>query len=657
MRKDKEITTIAKQSSAITDAYLQYTQYTSSCWERTIAILRKEALDKGQPFGKRCPGGLNLKRICGIDFFQQIDEKHPERVVDALQFIFEHPVVLNKETYFGVSFISTFVENENKPGEYLLEFTNNVIRHYLVDDLSVEYDANLVILFRTSSAPILYKKACMFINSAIGFFDMTEDQIRLTFSIDTISDPVNLQRQKIKEISNLPIVKSGIYGRFDDLGKFLQRGLDEIENAYKEGKCPFFLSKEISKAKKTTGKRGKPQYEYSVRFYIISPEDNETAGDVEIEDAVIVEELPLKSEVSKLQAPAIEAEIPFGYDESVLNISLQKFREEITEIFRVPKASYAKSYIAQISSMVKERYASYPTLPSALLAWIEYTRKIVVADKKGPLDLLKMVQSKIERNCHVYYASDKNKSKKMRLYAKGDLTPIFPLGALSLGEEKEIISKDSTFFDLVGKELGLGENVVRKELESFYSEREENDERYYETLNDVVKAFTEWLYPNSSSTPTGVNEQRKENKASGSKSEQMPPKARQGKWEGEDAVVYDSVEAEVAALKINTNWRTVVLDRFKFMRRDENTLDEYIDKWALEVRGSGRKHSCLGDAKEHFTKRMIIEEEKSKNNKNNYGTDNNNGYRTREDILQGGVNIIRELRSEGSKPKRELPVV
>lgn len=342
--------------------------------------------------------------------------------------------------------------------------------------------------------------------------------------------------------------------------------------------------------------------------------------DIEVEDAVIVEELPLAPEPIKSQAPAIEAEIPFECDESDLNNSLRKFRDEITEIFRKGKATYTKQYIAQISSMVKERYVAYPTLPSAILAWIEFTRKIVEADKKEPLDLLRMVQPKIEKYCHVYYASNKNIAKKRRLYEKDDLTPIFPLGALSLGEEKDIISKDSTFFELICKDHGLSEDVVRKDLESFYSDREKNGDSYCETLGDVVKAFTEWLYPNSSSTPTGINEQRKGNKVSGSKSEQMPPKVRQGKWEGEDAVIYDSVEAYAAVLKINTNWRTVVLDRFKFMRGDEKALDEYIDKWALEVRSRGLKHSCLGDVKDHFTNKMIIEEEKFNKNKNGYGT-------------------------------------
>lgn len=503
MPKVTDITTNAKQSSIVTDALQQYTKYTLNCWERTVAILRKEALDKDQPFGKRCPGGLNLKRICGIDFFRQIDDKHPERVADELLYIFEHPLVAKKKTYFGMAFISLFVENPEKSGEYLIEFTPSVIQHYLAGDLSVEYDANLVTSFKSSAAPILYKKACMLANGADGYFELTEDQIRLTFSIDTIDDLDHLKDKKIKDTSRLPIIYSDSYQRFDHLFTWLiQPGITEIESAYKDGKCPFYLTHEINKRRKYTGKRGKPQFEYSVRFYIVDDaEDYAATEDVEVEDAVIVEELSPAPEPSKIQGSAIEAEIPFDYDESELTSSLQKFRDEISDIFRAAKATYTIRYIAQISAMVKERYGSYPTLPSAILAWIEYTRKIVEEQQKGSVDLLRMVTSRIEQYCHVYYAGSRNAAKKKKLHAEDDLTPIFPLGALSLAEEKEIITQDSAFFEAVCKECEVSEEAVRNNLESFYFDRKNNGDSYYETLDAVIEAFKDWLYPKSSSSP------------------------------------------------------------------------------------------------------------------------------------------------------------
>lgn len=44
-------------------------------------------------------------------------------------------------------------------------------------------------------------------------------------------------------------------------------------------------------------------------------------------------------------------------------------------------------------------------------------------------------------------------------------------------------------------------------------------------------------------------------------------------------------------------------------------------------------------------------------NMHNYGTDSYNGYRSREDIISGAANIVRELREEALQPKEELPVV
>lgn len=91
---------------------------------------------------------------------------------------------------------------------------------------------------------------------------------------------------------------------------------------------------------------------------------------------------------------------------------------------------------------------------------------------------------------------------------------------------------------------------------------------------------------------------------------------------GEDAVIYDTVDAEVAALKIDQKWRSVVLARFAYMRQAEKVLDKYLDKWGMEVSVSGKKHSCLGDAKDYFMKKMLIEEEKINKNKNSNGTGN-----------------------------------
>ena len=40
-----------------------------------------------------------------------------------------------------------------------------------------------------------------------------------------------------------------------------------------------------------------------------------------------------------------------------------------------------------------------------------------------------------------------------------------------------------------------------------------------------------------------------------------------------------------------------------------------------------------------------------------HGTDNNNGYRSRQDMLEGTARIMSELRAEGNQPKKEIPIV
>ena len=122
-------------------------------------IFRKEVHDKGCNLGKRCKGGgLNLQRLCNSEFFKAIDPKHPERAISALIYIQAHPVVITKPYYYGVSFIEEMTELPT--GDYSILFTSAVIRHYLAEDLSVEYDDDLMNSFKSHSAPVLYQKGC-----------------------------------------------------------------------------------------------------------------------------------------------------------------------------------------------------------------------------------------------------------------------------------------------------------------------------------------------------------------------------------------------------------------------------------------------------------------------------------------------------------------
>ena len=125
----------------------------------------------------------------------------------------------------------------------------------------------------------------------------------------------------------------------------------------------------------------------------------------------------------------------------------------------------------------------------------------------------------------------------------------------------------------------------------------------------------------------------------------------------DDLTVCADVDAEITTLRASPLWKEQVFMRFKFLGINDQLLDEYLQRWGQEVKISGKRHQNLGDAKHHFTNWMIIQEDKLNKNSRSNGTDSNNGYRTGEDIYTGAVNIIKDLRSGGGTPQKELPVV
>ena len=123
-----------------------------------------------------------------------------------------------------------------------------------------------------------------------------------------------------------------------------------------------------------------------------------------------------------------------------------------------------------------------------------------------------------------------------------------------------------------------------------------------------------------------------------------------------DQKVFNDVNEEVSELLKQETWKSAVFERFGFLRQNEEWLEGFLLRWAQEAKISSKQHINLGDAKNHFAKWMIIQEEKIIKTQNNE-KDNINGYRTDEDIIRGAINIIRELRSEGSQSDQPLPVV
>ena len=125
----------------------------------------------------------------------------------------------------------------------------------------------------------------------------------------------------------------------------------------------------------------------------------------------------------------------------------------------------------------------------------------------------------------------------------------------------------------------------------------------------------------------------------------------------DDSRVFSSVDDEITQLRASPIWKEQVFMRFRFLQRNEQVLLEYLGRWGVEVKISGKHHQSLGDAKHHFCNWMIIQEGKLSKTGGNNGTSNNNGYRSREEIFNGAANIIRELRAEAQQPEEELPVV
>lgn len=159
---------------------------------------------------------------------------------------------------------------------------------------------------------------------------------------------------------------------------------------------------------------------------------------------------------------------------------------------------------------------------------------------------------------------------------------------------------------------------------------------------------------------SGKSTQSKEKESKGKHSTSADIRAREGDVAIvglDDQKVCDDVDAEITELLSSCIWKEQVFMRFRFLDSNEQQLDEYLQRWGQEVKISGKRHQNLGDAKHHFSSWMIIQEDKLNKNSRTNGADSNNGYRTGEDIYSGAVNIIKDLRSGGGTPQKELPVV
>lgn len=173
--------------------------------------------------------------------------------------------------------------------------------------------------------------------------------------------------------------------------------------------------------------------------------------------------------------------------------------------------------------------------------------------------------------------------------------------------------------------------------------------------SEEIKDKTEETPENSAkSTQSKVKESKEKHSSS------ADIRAREGKDSSDssdDMKVCADVDAEIAELRNSPIWKKQVFIRFKFLDLNEQVLNEYLQRWGQEVKISGKSHLNLGDAKHHFSNWMIIQEGKLNKNGRTNGTENNNGYRSRQDMLEGTARIMSELRAEGLQHQEELPIL
>ena len=125
----------------------------------------------------------------------------------------------------------------------------------------------------------------------------------------------------------------------------------------------------------------------------------------------------------------------------------------------------------------------------------------------------------------------------------------------------------------------------------------------------------------------------------------------------DDSKVFADVDAEITELRTSPIWKEQVFMRFKFLNVNDQLLDEYFKRWGQEVKIAGKKHQNLGDAKHHFMSWMIIQENTLNKNSRSNGADNNNGYRSGEDIINGATGIIARMSTETKGHLSDIPVV
>lgn len=414
------------QSPEITNALQQYSNRAQRHWERIVLLLRKEAFEKGVSFKKRNNGESFLSRVCDNEFFRAINPTHPEYVIEDMEYISAHPLVTrnSKGLYLGASLISLFEETDH--GVYNLIFGPAVVQHYLEGALTVEYDANLIDTFRKQFTPVLYKRGCLISSNVLGGFEISEEEIRLLLSIDLVDDIENLKKKKISDIDELPITRTNGYDRFNQIvSRLIDPALDEIKNAYEEGKCPFVLRKEVKEIKVKTGKRGAPKRKNYISFYIEQPDTFVEAEEI-TDETLELEVKDDRQNPTENRKSVVQIEIPFPDADISVEEKLSQIEELLDKALKASKGyqSYRERYPRCITDQIRERlrFASQSNLADAVLAWAEYTQQ----EAKNPIDFACKLKGRLEEELSLVYEGARSKGTKENLKWDGKAPVKFP---------------------------------------------------------------------------------------------------------------------------------------------------------------------------------------------------------------------------------------
>ena len=177
--------------------------------------------------------------------------------------------------------------------------------------------------------------------------------------------------------------------------------------------------------------------------------------------------------------------------------------------------------------------------------------------------------------------------------------------------------------------------------------------------SEEIKDNTEETPKNSAKSTQSKVKKRKDNLDS----LDYPRDAREGERETKvpadvgDQKVCTSIDEEVTNLRNSPIWKEQVFMRFKFLNASDAVLDQYFERWSGECKSKNIEHGTLGEARTHFVNWLIIQEDKLNKNGRTNGTENDNGYRTGEDILNGATGIIARMSTESKGHLSDIPVV